>query len=195
MSSDRFRAFIALELPEPLRQDLAKLTRLLDAPGAKVKWVGRNQMHLTLKFLGDITQAQADELAKALENIEMETPAFDLEIGGLGAFPNKQKPRVVWIGVEANPVLIAMQAKLERAAVGAGVEPDDREFKPHLTLGRVKSLDKRSELPGRLQEIEVARQQVMADRVSLIRSTLTPEGPIHKVLTTVSPEGAPGDPS
>jgi 2'-5' RNA ligase len=125
------RLFTAIEIPEAIRLRLS----LLRAPIAGAKWVQREDMHITLRFAGDIDRRTADDLADLLA--EVSVAPFTVTIAGGGAFGGRD-PRVLWAGVEAGAELDALYRANERAARAAGLEPDPRDFHPHVTLARMR---------------------------------------------------------
>lgn len=125
------RLFVGLELPEMVRMRLGLVRGPL--PGAK--WIEPDDLHLTLRFVGDVDNPQADELVGFLDGIEV--APFEIMIREVGAFGGRD-PRVVWAGVEAGPELDALQRAVERACRSAGVAPEPRSFKAHITLARLK---------------------------------------------------------
>jgi 2'-5' RNA ligase len=134
------RLFTAIEIPEATRLRLS----LFRAPIAGAKWVQPEDMHITLRFAGDIDGYTADELADLLADVSM--PPFSVCIAGGGAFGGRD-PRVLWAGVTASPPLDGLYRANERAARAAGLEPDPRDFRPHITLARMR----------RARQSEVAR--------------------------------------
>jgi 2'-5' RNA ligase len=125
------RLFTAIEIPEATRIRLS----LLRAPITGAKWVQPENMHITLRFAGDIDGRSADEFADQLAEVSVEP--FTVSIGGGGAFGGRE-PRVLWAGVEAGPQLDGLYRANERAARAAGLEPDPRDFRPHVTLARMR---------------------------------------------------------
>lgn len=177
------RAFVALELPKNLRERMGEISRALDAGGATVRWVHPDQMHLTLRFLGDITRAQGKSIAEAMHDAAALQPTpIKLGVGGLGAFPNKRNPRVIWVGLTPHEGLNRVQQAIDRAAVELGIEEEKREWAPHLTLGRVKFVEKHSPLLKRLKSVRVETFYYTCDTVTLYQSTLTPDGPVYRPL-------------
>ena len=126
------RLFLAIVLPEALRAQLADLGRGL--PGARR--VAPENLHLTLRFIGEVDRPQAGDLDAALGQIR--APGFSLALAGVGCFGAGEKVRSIWAGVETNPDLLGLQAKIEAALRRAGVPPEGRRFKPHVTLARLK---------------------------------------------------------
>jgi 2'-5' RNA ligase len=125
------RLFLAIELPESVATHLDLLCGGI--PGAR--WEGRERLHLTLRFVGELEGAALRELTRALA--ELESPPFTMAIAGAGTFPPRGTPRVVWAGVADPTPIAALARKVERAVTSAGLEPESRKFMPHVTLGRL----------------------------------------------------------
>ena len=133
------RAFIAIDLPPDVQDCLTQIsTQLRDQIGNQsVRWVPIPNVHLTLKFLGDVSVNNLDVLKEIIRAEAATQKQMEISIGRLGAFPNSRHPRVVWVGVEAPPELTALQRGIEARTTRIGYPKDKREFFPHLTLGRV----------------------------------------------------------
>lgn len=135
------RAFIAIPLPEFVREQLDEEQRVLRRAACDesqgVTWARPEGIHLTLKFLGEIAPAQVGQIRGALGPLSAFAP-FSLEIKGLGCFPTCARPRVLWAGVAAPPGLYGLAAGVESALAPLGFSPEDRRFSPHLTLARLK---------------------------------------------------------
>lgn len=127
------RLFVALDFPPSLREALAPLFRE-KIPGAK--WTSPEQLHLTLRFLGECPDETFEALRSGLR--EIAAPSFPLALQGVGTFPNPQRPRVLWAGLEAGPELYALQNQVEALAQALGLPPETKAFSPHLTLARLK---------------------------------------------------------
>ncbi|KAB2920102.1 MAG: RNA 2',3'-cyclic phosphodiesterase [Hyphomicrobiaceae bacterium] len=125
------RLFTALEIPASIRTQLS----LIRAPLNGAKWISADDMHITLRFVGDVESRAADEFAELLAGIEAEP--IEISIRGVGAFGGRE-PRVLWAGIEAGEGLAALYRAHDRAARAAGLEPDAHDFKPHVTLARVR---------------------------------------------------------
>jgi RNA 2',3'-cyclic 3'-phosphodiesterase len=126
------RLFVAVELPETVRDRLLKLQG--GVPGAR--WANEDQMHLTLRFIGEVDDNVANDVDDALSGIR--APRFELELSGVGEFGGKN-PRALWAGVRPNPALLHLQKKVETALQRIGLEPETRKFSPHVTLARMRS--------------------------------------------------------
>lgn len=177
------RLFAAIEIPARIRDRLAQLRMPL--PGAR--WIDPDDMHLTLRFLGDIDDLTAGECSSQLSQIDAEP--FDLQIMGLGQFGNRE-PRAVWAGVAPNEALERLQRTTERAARSAGLPPETRNFRPHVTLARL-----RGSRPDAVARFLQSRGMVMTEPFRVTRFGLfsskpgTGGGPY--VLEEAYPLGAP----
>ncbi len=140
MSAEPLRSFLAAELPPHARaQTLQAIEQLRKAIPDGVRWVSPENLHLTLKFLGNVDPERIPELIAAASARLQGVASFEVELGGLGVFPNAQRARVVWLGVCAGGAELARLArKLDRAAGRIGVERERRPFRTHLTLGRLR---------------------------------------------------------
>ncbi|MGC4121535.1 MAG: RNA 2',3'-cyclic phosphodiesterase [Myxococcales bacterium] len=132
------RLFVALELDDLARKRLADYQHRLQSLDRAVRWVNPEQIHLTLKFLGEVPDRQIPELAQAVDSLATQ-PAFEFVMESVGYFGSPRSPRVIWAGVRMpNPALTALQKASETAISPLGYPPEDRAYSPHLTLGRVK---------------------------------------------------------
>lgn len=184
---ESFRAFIALELTAQVHQELTRAQNQLKASEADVKWVNPEDIHLTLKFLGNVSLELIAEIKKILEELAREHRAFQLEIKNLGAFPKIEYPRVIWAGIAGGSEhSISLAQDLEKRLIKVGFLPEKRPFKPHLTLGRVRSSHKRNQLRELLQSVKLTPKTMQAEKLTLFKSTLTPEGAIYQPLHSTS---------
>lgn len=178
------RLFVAVNFPARLRQKIARLCRPLDEAGIPGQWVVADQVHLTLKFIGETPVAQVDELADALEQVAGKFRPFPLRFGPIGAFPSPRRPRVVWLGVEATPELRFIKDDLERRLAELGVEREQRPYQPHVTLGRSPRDAEAGEF-RRLEEISrnlKIKDEYRVTHLDLMRSRLERTGAVHTVV-------------
>jgi RNA 2',3'-cyclic 3'-phosphodiesterase len=126
------RLFIAIDLPDVTKEQLCRLRT--DIPGAR--WVPTDQLHLTLAFLGDVEIEKMKHLMGKLT--EIHSPAFDLRIGDFGCFPNRKRPRVVWIGIRPEPRLMSLAEQVRKVILSSEIPLEECPFSPHITLARIK---------------------------------------------------------
>jgi len=188
---ETIRTFIAIELDTEILSALGDLQgRLRKAPWARLgRWVGLESIHLTLKFLGEVHPGRVPELLQALQQACAGVAPFEIAVTGLGCFPNHQRPRVIWVGVEdPSGDLKRLQLAVERELSRLGFQPEGRGFSPHLTLARIRdqaSSRERAELGAWVGRQAVGRLGTMRVRgVHLIRSVLQPAGPVYTRLGT-----------
>ncbi len=181
------RAFIAAELSDTLRREIARCQEQFKETGADVKWVAPDNLHLTLKFLGEIDEQQEEKLKAAVAAAVREIPSFEMRIEGIGAFPRTTGPRVVWLGVhQGAEKLVTLAGKVEQACEELGFPKEDRPFSPHLTIGRVRSRNQLAPLVKRLQVAEFrGSEAVPVNRVSLFESVLSPKGPAYTIRAEI----------
>ena len=182
------RAFIAVDLSAEVLGRLEYLSGQLKAhmPAKAVRWVPAKNIHLTLKFLGDVSVSNLDVLYKILEAEAGKQPEFEVRVAGLGAFPSTHRPRVIWVGVEAPAELSALQRCIEAETSRLGYVGEERDFSPHLTLGRVSRNVTASELRQISEALVGAKAGALGicpiKAVHLYRSELNPQGSIYTRL-------------
>ncbi|MBP1718385.1 MAG: 2-5 ligase [Deltaproteobacteria bacterium] len=178
------RSFIAIEIPEVLRQKLRDFLRDLKNTGADVKWIRPDAIHLTLKFLGAVEQDLLERVSLSLGPVVEKFVPFELRAEGAGFFPSFRKPRVVWAGlIDEEGTVSRLQREIEMTTAGLGFPSEDRPFKPHLTLGRVRSPKGKNPLTEIIEgnsDLELGSFRV--ERVVLFRSDLRPEGAVYTKL-------------
>jgi RNA 2',3'-cyclic 3'-phosphodiesterase len=177
VTGDSVRAFVALELPGWVGEAVADLQARLRPRLGSVRLVRPEGAHLTLRFLGQASPTQVEALREPLVRAAGACPPCEARVAGLGTFPERGSPRVLWLGLELPDAALALQAACERAAVAAGFAREDRAFTPHLTLGRWRRRDRRPDLPERA-DLGLAR----VDTLVLFRSDLRPEGSLYTPL-------------
>lgn len=186
------RSFVAIELPEKLKEELTQLqAQLKSATGASVKWVAPQGIHITLQFLGGVPANKLDAITQGIEKAAASIQPFRMEVKELGVFPNLRRVRVIWVGLtgELKP-LQELQKRIETNLSPLGFKPEEREFTPHLTLGRVRenaTTQERERLGQLIAGFKFAAvTPIAANSVSLMRSHLTREGAIYSRLSVIS---------
>ncbi len=185
------RTFIAIELPPDIRDYLDTLQAKLKATGADVKWVESKNIHLTLKFLGEIDEKKLEKVNRILENLALAQNQFTIRLSRLGAFPGINSPRVLWLGIDSGDAETKrIAATLEEKIAEIGIPKEKRPFSSHITLGRVRSGLNRIKLVEGLKgwESEPAKKnlQFIVTRIALFKSNLTPQGPLYEILKEVN---------
>jgi 2'-5' RNA ligase len=178
------RAFIAIDLDPGLKAAVQDLIRTLEATRAEVRWTKPGGYHLTLKFLGEIDDALLEQVTAVLAAAASRHKSFPLSLRGTGAFPGERNPRVLWLGIEAGPELAAFQKDLEAALEPEGFPREDRPFRPHLTLGRVKGRDRLDKAMAELaKHAEADLGSMTAVKVALFESRLRPDGAEYHIVS------------
>ena len=181
------RAFIGVSLPETARASLAGLQRQLGESGADVKWVQPENLHVTLKFLDEITDEQRGRVEALLGRVASGASSFTLAMDRVGAFPSLTAPRVLWVGLsEGKESVIRIAESIEREGQTIPLPREERPFAAHVTLGRVRSPRRREALSQRFQTLvwePPAPFQVTA--LTLYRSDLSAAGPRYTALAEI----------
>src|SRR3989338_1265067 len=183
------RAFIAIELSNEIRCSLAQIESHLKYSGADIKWAEKDNIHLTLKFLGEITEEKSEKIKYILDEIAKQTKHFELSlkiskeesIPFLGAFPNLNHPRVIWLGLDKGAAESRLVAeKVDDALLKIGFQKESRPFAAHLTIGRVRSPKNKEALKEKISSLRLKDYSLqLIDAITLFQSTLTPKGPIY----------------
>ncbi|MBI4654914.1 MAG: RNA 2',3'-cyclic phosphodiesterase [Nitrospirae bacterium] len=180
------RCFISVELPEELKKNIYVYVEKLKAAGVDVKWVRPENLHLTLKFLGDTTEERLKSINERLISLAKAHDRFYLQISGAGAFPNIKYPKVIWLGVYDSEEIIKLQHDIDESMAGLGFEKDDKQFAPHLTIGRVKSMRNKDALIKELITLkEVDFGKIGVINITLMKSELKPGGAEHFKLSEI----------
>lgn len=172
------RCFIAIDLPEEVKRELTKIQKQLESVNLKAKFVKPEQIHITLKFLGEISDNQINKIKEILKQIKFEP--FKVRLNNLGVFPIQQFIRVIWVDILPKEKLMELQQKIESVLDGQGIKKDERNFETHLTLARVKFVKDKEALISRLNEIKIKPLEFEIRDFVLKKSTLTKEGPVYE---------------
>ncbi len=180
------RIFIAFPLEDSVTRRLGEIVTDFERNGGPVKWVEPKNMHLTARFLGETPDNQLDQLIKVVTTAGGKGTVIRTVIQQIGGFPNLHRPRVIWAGMD-NEVnkLVPIAVEIERYVQQLGFPAENKPFKPHLTLGRVREGAKIGNSLDFLMRYQLTPIPVQFDRLALIKSTLTPRGPIYDTLHEV----------
>jgi RNA 2',3'-cyclic 3'-phosphodiesterase len=183
--TDIVRTFIAVEIPGEVKSRASQLIARLEVAPAKVKWVAPRHMHWTLKFLGDVDMLETPQICEAVARAVEPLAPFDVEARGAGAFPDAERPRTVWIGMGAGSAeMIELHDAIESELAKLGYRAENRRFRPHLTIGRVRNSPAGiEELASLLKEnADFASGLSTVYEVVIFSSELGPDGPTHEPL-------------
>lgn len=182
--SEKIRAFVAIDLHNNIKDVFRSVQAVLKSSNADVKWTNPDSLHLTLKFLGNISQEEVVAVKTTLDKISLKFKSFEISLMNIGGFPRLDKPRVIWLGIDKGcSELESLAADLEDAFAGCGFKAEDRRFTAHLTLGRTRSSKGVSDLISKIKSYELKSHAVSpVDKIILYQSTLTPKGPIYTSL-------------
>ncbi|MCS7238388.1 MAG: RNA 2',3'-cyclic phosphodiesterase [Thermoguttaceae bacterium] len=189
---ERIRTFIAVEVDSYVRQRALDLMDILRTAQADVKWVEPENLHITIKFLGEVLSRDIYHICQAVQKAVAQIEPFPLVVAGAGAFPDVIRPRTIWLGLsEGEEQLARLQRSVEDALLPLGFPREGRPFKAHLTLGRVRRAS-----PGLARLAQLLRDQAsfsgaetFVEEVVVFSSELTPEGPIYEPLATLRLQG------
>jgi 2'-5' RNA ligase len=184
------RCFVAVNLPGEIREEVGKFTASLShvADGKGVRWVRPENIHLTLKFLGNVDREMLPELSLALGGALAGQPPCSLTVKGAGVFPPRGRPRIVWVGLAGETAaLAALQSAVESALEPLGFPREKRPFTPHVTVGRLRDTRRPTPLGPAVAAANREREwgKCVVDRVHLMRSELFPTGPRYSILHKV----------
>lgn len=181
------RAFIAIDLNPEVRNGLKSLIANLKSQiPSGVRWSAVENIHLTLKFLGESSPSRLEGLRQGLPAVVQPIPPFEFSLEGLGAFPNFRRPRVIWVGIQSPPALAELRRRIEKSALDNGYPLEERDFSPHLTLGRVQPSASTTEVAAISAALAQAHigciGKVAVQKVILFHSDLQPAGPVYTPL-------------
>ena len=186
--SDIIRTFIAFELPEKIRSFISSIQEDLKSNRLDARWVQPKNIHLTLKFLGNINKADTQKVGAAIFKSAADYAPISLAAKGIGAFPGINRPRVLWIGIRGQTdVLIQLQKSLDDKLEKIGFPTENRPFKGHLTLARVKGQINQAKLINAIKKYgEFEPKSFLADNIILFKSDLKSTGAVYTKLISVS---------
>ena len=169
------RLFIAVDLPGTMKKNLERM--FFGIPGAR--WVALDQLHLTVRFIGEVDGALFLDIRNTLEEVSISP--FDIQLKGVGHFPPRGAPRVIWVGLEKSEPMQLLRKKIDGALLKIGLEPEGRKFSPHITLARLKNTPLQKVADFLSGNGLFSQEPFQIDDFKLYSSTLNPKGAIHKV--------------
>lgn len=197
-SSSTIRSFIAIDLSESIHQEIAQVISTLSQQLMQqssqiekaVRWIPKNNIHITLHFLGDVKKSIIEEINKQLNLTISQIPSFNIQIGGLGVFPKPAKPRVIWVGIHPSKELEELYQEISNTINRFGLRTDNRQFQGHITIARVKEADSRihkaisSTIVQLNNELSYNIIEMKVHQVHFYKSVLKPSGAEYEILST-----------
>ena len=184
---DAIRTFVAVDVPQPIKMELDKLIGELRPFAPDIRWVKAANLHITLRFLGDIPQSSVSGLVSEIAKNSSDFKSFHLSLAGIGGFPNLHKPRVIWLGGgDGQDSLHVLALRVEKACIACGFGNADKPFSSHLTIGRVKYPKGNERLVSYIQHLNYTSPTFPVKEVIVFKSDLMPSGPKYTRLETVS---------
>lgn len=181
------RTFIAIEIPVELKQEVDRLIIQLKSAGPEVKWVRAANLHFTVRFLGDISETDIPDLVEAIKKQVENLKSFEINLSGLGCFPNMNRPRIVWLGADGDLNALKETAyKVESACREAGYGKSDKPFSAHLTIGRIKNPRGLETLISKLPDIQFNSDEFKISELTIFKSDLSPRGPKYTKIATIT---------
>lgn len=180
------RLFIAIKIPGDIKDYLEEIQEKIDNTNNKIKFVNKNSIHLTLKFLGEVQPNKLEEIKNNLKKITLKS--YSMVLDGIGVFPSERYIRVIWVGLKPEEPIIELQKDIDENL--KIFFKKEKNFKPHLTLARVKYIENKTDFVNKLKNLQVKKLSFDVKSFFLIESKLTPEGPIYNTLETYS-QGKP----
>lgn len=180
------RCFIAIEIPEPIKEDIGKLIETFKKHSLDVKWVEFKNIHLTLKFLGKTSEDLLPRIHESLRKVAISCMPFYIKICKAGVYPNRKYPRVLWVGIEDSETLERLQRDIENSMASSGFQREEKVFHPHLTFGRVRSQRGMGTLMNELDSYKEKDFGVIeVSNIKLMSSELKPTGAQYHCLSEI----------
>lgn len=190
MNMKNLRCFIAIDIPDRVKSSIGGAIDAMKKCGGDIKWVTASNIHITLKFLGNTPETALPEIQDSLRSAVSSYMPFYITIYGTGVFPSRKYPRVIWAGIKNSQTMKSLKKDIENAMTAHGFQREERDFTPHLTLGRVRS---QKGLIATFLELDTFKAkdfgEAEVDMVKLMKSELKPQGPEYSCISGI-PLGA-----
>jgi 2'-5' RNA ligase len=174
------RTFVCIEVPASIRERIGETQKQLRNIGSRVSWANTANIHLTMKFLGDVPVARLPKVFDAVDRAVIGVDEFEIEVGGTGCFPSPRRPRVLWIGIhQPSTGLMELHTSVEEQMVVAGFPPEGKRYSPHLTIGRVREPERAADLGEALVAASFPPERFLVRHVIVMRSDLRPTGSVY----------------
>jgi len=186
-TQEKIRTFVAIKISAEMEKELGRFLAELKKDRADVKWVNHESIHLTLKFLGNLTASQVESVIEVVQKASVEFSIFHLKADEKGAFPNLKRPKVFWVGLSQadDSTLLNLQSKMETELAEIGFEKEVRKFHPHLTIGRVRRFKNLDDITEKFMAYELAEIEFEVKEILIMKSVLTPKGAVYSIQKAI----------
>ena len=184
LNNEKKRTFVAINLDSNIKNALSVIQNNFNVGESKIKWVNPNFLHITLEFLGDQSSGQIKIIRQLLKNIAACNKGFVLSLSSnIGTFPSLKKPRILWVGIKNGSIELKKLSELIKSSLLKNlILNDSREFRSHITIGRVKFLTDKNTLMDSINDIHLKNECQKINSIELMESKLTPTGPIYSII-------------
>jgi len=180
----KLRVFIAIDFAEDVKNKILELINHTEQNLGKIKWVKKDNIHITLKFLGYVHQDKIKDISCKLKKIASNIRPFKISLSDIGIFPNNRYPKIIWIGIsDIDEKLEILSSKLNIELQTLDFKKEERKFHPHITIGRVKNIKDKIAFADYLRDVEFHSKTININEIFLYKSTLTAKGPIYSVIS------------
>jgi 2'-5' RNA ligase len=185
-AGDVIRTFVCIEIPQSIKDRIGELQDELRQTGGSVSWTRPSNIHLTLKFLGDVPASRIEPVSKAVARAAIAISPFEIEVAGTGCFPSSRNPRVLWVGLPSVPdTMNELYSNIESELEREGFPREKRKFSPHLTIGRIRTPGTGGPVAEQLLTTGFGGERFTATEVIVMRSDLKPTGSIYTPQATI----------
>jgi len=178
------RIFFGIPLPEEIKQALRDVNKRMQEYPGKLKWVDPDRTHLTLKFIGEVEEGKSTDYSDAIRTLDLPNP-FSIRLNKPGVFPHPRKPRVLWIGIEHADTLTSLANAVDQRLAQEGVEPETRDFHPHLTVARVQGGGLPGDTLDTFLNLDIPEVSMQVEKLICYKSDLKPSGAVYTALHTI----------
>jgi len=182
----KIRTFIALEIADVIKEQLTHIQRQLMNKGAELKWIKKENIHLTLKFLGEIDENNHNKIFELMNHASENAGSLNLSLSELGMFPDEKRPNTIWVGIGGEVEEVRQLAeRCDYYLSTIGFEKSKNNFKPHLTIGRIKKITNKKQFISEVNDIKVSRAAFRVKKLHVVKSELMPAGAVYTNIHTI----------
>lgn len=182
----KIRTFIALEIADAIKEQLTHVQNQLMNKGAELKWLKKENIHLTLRFLGEIDEKIHNKIFDLMNHVAENVSSLNLSLAELGMFPNENRPNIIWVGLGGEVEEVRqLSERCDYYLATAGFEKRKNNFNPHLTIGRIKKITNKKQFISEVNDIKVSQTAFIVNKLHVVKSELMPAGAVYTNLHTI----------